>query len=267
MWQGASALALALLVSPAEAVTTVGVTSTIGESSAVNNTFESAGSPTHSTEGSWLDGSVNALQSDFNNGIVNDNPANGVGSFALGNIPVFQNIFESQFPGGESDLLIGGYFEFFYDAQQNQNANIIIDTLTITFNGDTIWDLDQVFSGPMETDAQIDLDPGSPGNNADLSLYIPVQVFSNYALANNVNGTGRFVGTDVVGFQYTVLGDNGGNEEWGVRRCTDTEVTGNPNFLGCFNGDTICELPIPGSMPLLLVGIAGLVYAAKRRQA
>ena len=187
-------------------------------------------------------------------------------SAALGSIPV---VFR---PLGQATTDPGGYFEFAVDFNENNSENPVdgITSFQLTVaRGSTIVDV-FLIDEPLTVVNNAGQQQGNTllGTESDIAIYVPVRTFVQAAAGSNGgnNGLTEFIGTDILTLTSTVINESGGPDQWLLRTCTNTNINQNIVEGGCFGDDVIMELPIPGALPLMLTGIAGLGWVGWRRR-
>lgn len=181
----------------------------------------------------------------------------------------------------------GGYLELLFDiresekeletiggivgARQKNAVDSIIDQLVFEVNGTTIFDADLADSGAL-----VVLDTALTGNSLlsgapDLAFYIPVTTVMDVGTTTSAGG---FDSSDLLQIRWRQNEGSGLNERWVLRGCGEGEGFAGECYSASFSlpaplivDDDIMAMPIPGGLPLMLSGLAGIALIARRRRA
>jgi PEP-CTERM motif len=231
---------------------TDGASTTIN--TAVYQAFDSSGSVgTGNFPGIVKIGSNNSITQGYN--------TNGAAALDAGNSPLFTFLLSTM-----NTVTIGStqYVQFVLDINEpgnRANQDISLDNVQIfTSTSDTlggysdcllggatcIYNMDQGANNSVLLTAA--LNSGS-GNGFDMTLNIPVATFAGLdAFTNYVYIYSKFG-------EQTGFGNNGGFEEWAYNRC--------PTGTTCW--DQPVNVPVPGSVALLGLGLLALGLSKKRK--
>lgn len=177
--------------------------------------------------------------------------------FTLGDIPYLT----ADGSGAESDGMMGnpeGYFRFVFDLfeQLQVDGQVTLNSLTISAAGRDVWSLtaDQSpLSMNFGTRASVTSTMG------DAALLVPIRAFLEAETFD-----GEFTSSTPVAINWTVDPlsldfASSGTTSFGFESCDNPRVS-------CFDGD-VYVLPVPGALPLLLTGLAGIGWMGWRRRA